>query len=271
MEGVKVLAWAARAALLFAGTLLLLFPNVPGFAAHLARLANPEALLQPDHPAVTSLSDEIERKMPVNLSRVEQVRWIETFIEERLPYVHDWSQWWNVDHWPTASEALDAGREDCDGIAVVTASVLRHRGFRARLVGNTLHIWVAVDDTGQEILGAQPDKAFSSDSGWTLPRPATLLRGAKFSLAEFPIARWALLVAWITAALAWGNRRRVLASVAAGLTALSLAVAAAHLLNETLFAIALATLLAALSVAHIAFRRWATPSLPGEAVETCRM
>lgn len=267
----KVLRWAARAAILLLGTLLILFPNLSKLAVYLPRLADPESLVEPDHPAVATLSRLIDQEMPAGLPASEQVRRVETFVAERLAYVHDWSQWWNVDYWPTASEAIEAGREDCDGIAVVTASVLRHRGFRARLVGNTLHIWVAVDDTGQEILGAQHDKAFSSDTGWTLPQPSTLLRGARFSLAEFPIARWALLVAWIMAVLAWGNRRRVFESIGAGLAALAAAVSAAHLLNETLFAIALAILMVLFAAAHIAIRRRRAITAPREAIEPCQM
>jgi hypothetical protein len=260
MGVVKFMGPAARAALLLLGTTLLLFPNIPRFAHHLARLADPESLIEPDHPAVAALSHNIDRAIPPGLSRPDQVRWIESFVEKRLAYTHDWTQWWNVDYWPTASEALEAGREDCDGIAVVTASVLRHRGFHARLVGNTMHIWVAVDDTGQEILGAQEDKAFASDTGWTLPRLDTLLRGTRFGLVEFPAARWAMVVAWVLGILAWGSRRRVVESLGAGLIALALAIAAATLLDGAPFAVALAAILAALAAAQIAIRRRRRPA-----------
>ena len=248
----KALRIAGRIALGSLGIVLILFPDVPKLCSQLGRIGAAESLIESAHPAVAEMSRAVDREMPPGLTRAEQVVWIEKFVGRSLPYCHDWTQWWNADYWPTASEAIAAGREDCDGIAVVAASVLRHRGFRARLVGNTMHIWVAVDDTGQEILGAQEDKAFASDLGWSLPRFSTLVEGMRFGLVEFPWSRWGLLLAWGLGVISWGSRRRVLRSVAAGLVALGLAVAAAHLVHGAAFGVSIAALLLGL----IGFEIW---------------
>ena len=248
----KALRISGRIALCVLGVVLILFPDVPKLFAQLGRIGAAERLIEPDHPVVAEWSRAVDAELPPGLTRAEQVVWIEKYVGRRLPYCHDWIQWWNADYWPTASEAIAAGREDCDGIAVVVASVLRHRGYRARLVGNTLHIWVAVDDTGQEILGALEDKAYASDLGWSLPRFSTLLEGVRFGLAEFPWFRWALLLAWPLGVISWGSRRRVVRSVAAGVVALGLAIAAALLFSSTLFGISVVALLPAL----IGFEIW---------------
>ena len=122
-----------RALLLAAGFLFLLFPH-PGRALREVRtLRDPNALISPEDPAVAKLSSEVDAAMPANLNRPRQIAWIEKFVEKRIVYANDWDQWLNVDYWPSPSETLASGREDCDGIAVVTASLLRHRGFRASI------------------------------------------------------------------------------------------------------------------------------------------
>ncbi|MBI2923205.1 MAG: transglutaminase family protein [Planctomycetes bacterium] len=221
-----------RAAALAAGLLLLLFPHTGRLAREIAALTDPNALIAPDDPAVAALSVEVDAKMPAGLDGVHQVAWIEKFVQVRIAYAHDWTQWWNVDYWPTPSETVAAGREDCDGIAVLTASLLRRRGFKARLEGNIQHVWVAVED--QRILSPDEETNFD-ERGWSLPGLREIFEWLRYALVEFPFWRWCLLGIWTVAALRWPNARRTAGETIVCLALLAASAAAARSFPVLLF------------------------------------
>lgn len=57
---------------------------------------------------------------------------IEKFVYEKNKSAWDWEVWGNVNYIPTVEEAIASGREDCDGQAIVGASMLREYGYDAR-------------------------------------------------------------------------------------------------------------------------------------------
>ena len=222
-----------RLAIFAAGFVFLLFPH-PGRALHeIQTLRDPNALIAPEDPAVGKLSGDIDAAMPKTLDRPHQVAWIERYVEKRIEYANDWDQWLNVDYWPTPAETLASGREDCDGIAVVTASLLRHRGFRCRIEASYEHVWVEVE--GARIL--HPDKETDFDGEhWSMPGLKLILPWLRYSLSEFPLWRWGTIVAWTVVVLRWPNRRRIAWEFAAAFGAIAIATLAARTLPTALFA-----------------------------------
>ncbi|KAF0245778.1 MAG: hypothetical protein FD180_1317 [Planctomycetota bacterium] len=230
-----------RAALFAAGFVFLLFPH-PGRAIREFRtLRDPNALISPGDPAVAKLSSEVDAAMPKGLDRAHQVGWIEKFVEKRISYVNDWDQWWNVDYWPSPSETLASGREDCDGIALVTASLLRHRGFRARIEASYEHVWVEVE--GERILHPDVETNFDGE-GWSLPGLKIILPWWRYSLSTFPLWRWGTVIAWGVIVLRWPNRKRAVVEFSALFVSLLLSSLAARSFPDPLFAIVLIVTLA---------------------------
>ncbi|MEK7467188.1 MAG: transglutaminase family protein [Planctomycetota bacterium] len=249
-----------RALLFPAGFLFLLFPH-PGRAIREVRtLSDPNALIAPDDPAVAKLSSEVDASIPSTLDRPHQVAWIEKFVEKRIVYANDWDQWWNVDYWPSPSETLASGREDCDGIAVLTASLLRHRGFKARIEASYEHVWVEVE--GDRILNPDVETNFDGEN-WSLPGLKIILPWWRYSLTSFPLWRWGTLVAWSAIVLRWPNPKRASVEFTAVFVALLVASLAARSFPDALFAIVLLGTFAI--AACTAFRRVRAPeaSSPG--------
>lgn len=245
---------AARLPFLAAGIVFLLFPH-PGRAwREIRTLRDPNAMISPEDPAVADLSAEIDAAMPGTLDRPAQIAWIEGFVEKRIVYTNDWDQWLNVDYWPTPSETMASGREDCDGIAVLTASVLKRRGFRPRIEASYEHVWLEVE--GERILN--PDKETNFDGEhWSLPGFGLILSWLRYSLTSFPLWRWATLVLWTFFVLRWPNRRRFVIEGIAMTLLLLFASVAARLLPDFLFG-AVLLVCAGVLVATV-FRRMASP------------
>jgi len=195
---------ALKAVVLSLGVLVQLFPHPVRAVREIQALRDPQSQIVPDDPAIALLSALVDREMPPELDRASQVAWIEAFVERRIPYEHDWITWGNVDYWPTPSETLEAGREDCDGIAIVTASLLRKRGFVVRLEASYQHVWVEVE--GLRILDAGETRW----DGETLTAPTwrDVVAWVRYALSAFPKWRWALLVLWTGCVIVWPVRRR---------------------------------------------------------------
>lgn len=71
---------------------------------------------------------------------------------DRLDYVYDSSQYSGVlDHIPTPSEVLKNRKDDCDGIAVVTVSLLTRRGYEAYVAESNFHWWTYVKLSGENL------------------------------------------------------------------------------------------------------------------------
>ena len=80
--------------------------------------------------------------MPANLTPPEVLSQVEAFVYKKVPYDWDWNTWGMADYLPTVGEVIQMGREDCDGRAVVAASLLKNLGYDARIVTDFAHVWV---------------------------------------------------------------------------------------------------------------------------------
>ena len=127
------------------GTLLLFFPRLDLAVKQLGRLGDWDALIEPNHPALAAINAEIDAKLPPGTTGRAEMQAVQRWVYENVKYRYDWVRWGNLDYWPTVSEVLETREEDCDGRAVLAASLLRARGFStAHLEGNFSHVWVAL-------------------------------------------------------------------------------------------------------------------------------
>lgn len=140
------LRWPIKWAVFILVTFLVLYPYPWVFARQVRHLRQLDALPDPQHPAVAELAERFEARLAATadpsdpkavLSAVDQ------FVREQIPYAWDWDTWGVADYVPTLDELLAVGREDCDGRAVLAASLLRRRGIEAHLVGDFRHVWLS--------------------------------------------------------------------------------------------------------------------------------
>ena len=184
--------WRASLKLLLFGlvTLAVLYPHPVLLVKQIQHLADVESLIQPDLPAMAEINRDINQLLPTNATPQKEFQTVERYVYQKIKYQYDWYNWGNLDYWPTAAEVWERQREDCDGRAVLAASILRARGFKtARIVANLNHVWVAVDK--EELMGPQADKNFRREGGkviLSLPAFKTLL-DTLAQLSKFPVLR----------------------------------------------------------------------------------
>lgn len=193
------LPWPGRSALKIALFLLVLggvlYPNPVYLVRQISHLRDTEALIQPDLPFIAEINREITATLPAKPTREQELKAVERYVYQAIPYTYDWHQWANVDYWPSAAEVWERRTEDCDGRAILSASILRARGYPdARIVGNLNHVWVVAGNNS--LMGAEKDQNFRRVNGKvviTPPKAETVFRGLA-QIKHFPFWRLALLV-----------------------------------------------------------------------------
>ena len=199
-----------KVALLAGVVLFALYPNPVLLVRQVGHLLNMESLIQPDLPAMPDINRAIDQLIATNTPTLTEFKAVERFVYRRIAYQYDWHGWWNLDYWPTAAEVWERQREDCDGRAVLAASILRARGHAdARLVANLQHVWVAVGTN--ELMGPMADKNFRREGGKlvdgklvgaktviTLPSLKTLLDSLAMT-CKFPAWRVVLMLVTLLA------------------------------------------------------------------------
>ncbi len=171
-------------------TLTVCFPYPGRLLRHIDHWRNPHKLIEPDEPSLQPLLEELRPKLGENPHSLESLKIIERFVYERVPYEWDWNTWGMADYLPTAGEILASGREDCDGRAVVAASILAHFGFEPQIVTDFSHVWVKTKIG--EAMGPGEQKAIVSSGDGLAIRWRGLLqipRALAFGASVFPLAR----------------------------------------------------------------------------------
>lgn len=106
---------------------------------------------------------------------------------------------------PSTSEVLAVGREDCDGRAVVAASLLRRMGYEAHLVCDLKHVWVSCPQGQLMSPGAGETSLVATESGTQVKFSrgllANVVRGMTFGIAVFPLGRELIIVVALCAVL----------------------------------------------------------------------
>ncbi len=164
------------------------------------------------------------------------LRQVAQVVEEVVPYRFDWETWGVMDFLPNVDETLRLGHEDCDGRAVVAASLLRRIGYDAWLVSDIEHTWVETRSGSVLRGGPRTPTLTTVPANVVLPRDAdsprggaagtrvdwtvaggNLLQGMAFGVSVFPRVRLLLIV--LTAGLLlmhpWSAAWRRVAGLAA--------------------------------------------------------
>ncbi len=138
-------------------SLFVLFPDPWQLGRHVSRIRNLNAMIEPDAPGVAALEVEF-RNLPATTSAAataaaHSLRDVERFVLDKVQYEWDWNLWGAADYIPTIAEMFDMAantdgrlREDCDGRAVVAASLMRRLGYDATIVTDLRHVWVVTPE-----------------------------------------------------------------------------------------------------------------------------
>ncbi len=191
------LAWRCviKSGMLLIVLFFVLNPHPSLFMKQLYRYANMESLIQTDFKALEGINSDIDAMLPSDADQQQEFAAVQRYVYQHIRYAYDWDNWGNVDFWPTAEEVWERQEEDCDGRAVLAASILRSRGFpSATLVGNVQHIWVRLDQ--QELMGPMAEQNISRQEGKlvvTLPSLDVILGGLSIYIADFPTIRNVIL------------------------------------------------------------------------------
>lgn len=206
-------------------TTLVLFPRVDLLIRNIGHWARLNELIEPDAPGLEALEARVRERLATPSTGTEPgqpapspvedpalvLAATQAVVEEAIPYAWDWETWGVADYVPRVGETLAKGQEDCDGRAVVAASLLRRMGYDARLVSDMGHVWVWTPsgetmspgelaggeaflrqgENGSEVNLAAVFNARSIAYDWA--------RNLAYGVAVFPAWREAVLVL-----LAWG-------------------------------------------------------------------
>ena len=134
--------WSLKLALLLLLLGLVLYPNPVLLVRNIQHWSRLDQLPDPHDPALDDLAAALEPQLAGVTSDRQALAIVEAYVITRLPYAWDWETWGVADYVPTVAEAIDKGREDCDGQAVVAAALLRRHGYEAHLVTDGTHVWV---------------------------------------------------------------------------------------------------------------------------------
>jgi hypothetical protein len=135
--------------------LVMLYPDPGVLVRSVRNILRPQV----DPQAVAALA----RRLP------DDPRAIEAYVLERqVPYAYDWQSAGVPWYFPTASEAVRAGRGDCESRAVVLASILTAKGIPNELRMSFDHIWVeypgkqsnSMENAGVQFAGRQDGHFF---------------------------------------------------------------------------------------------------------------
>ncbi len=191
--------WPVQAGAFVAVVVLVLYPRPGLLARQLARGRNINSVIDPTVSALAELEQAVRARVGADARPAEVLGAVERAVYERIPYAWDWEVWGVVDYLPTTAEVLAAGREDCDGRAVLAASLLRRMGQAAWLVCDVEHMWVATPAAELMGPGKGPKSITGTEHGtavrvdWGLLR--NFVRGLVVGIQVFPLPREALITA----------------------------------------------------------------------------
>lgn len=192
--------WPVKWAIFGLAYTIVCFPYPRLAIRHIIHWSNPNAMIEPDAPSLQPMAAEMRAGIPPGLPVPKVLAWVEDFVYQKVPYEWDWNTWGMADYLPTLDEVIRAGKEDCDGRAVVAASLLRNLGYDARLVTDFAHVWVSTPygDTmgpGKTKTIEVTEKGFKVDYRGILRLPRIL----GYGIAVFPFERELILlgVLWL--------------------------------------------------------------------------
>lgn len=173
------------------------FPYPWLFVRNVQRWRDLGALIEPQAEELVPLLDELRPKLDGIESGPDALKVVEKFVYEKIPYAWDWETWGVVDYIPRVEEVLAAGQEDCDGRAVVAASLLRNLGYQAELVTDITHVWVKTDRGETMSPGRMKKFIETSDGGLRINWRAltNIPSSMAYGVGVFPLGRELIVLA----------------------------------------------------------------------------
>jgi hypothetical protein len=196
----RLARWSVKGGVLVLCALLALYPKVWLMPTWIERLEDLNSVLDPNYAGLAELQERVEAQVSEPRALEAMLGPVERVVNQRIPYAFDWDTWGVMDYVPTVAEVFAMGREDCDGRAVVAASLLRRMGYDAWLVCDLKHVWVAARDTSGtvpvecELMGpGEGAKTLAAGAAGTrLDLRAVfgnLVRSVSYGTAVFPLGR----------------------------------------------------------------------------------
>ncbi|MFQ5589587.1 MAG: hypothetical protein ACE5HE_00350 [Phycisphaerae bacterium] len=198
------LSWPIRLPIKWAlfgiSVLIVCFPYPNRLVAHIKHWRDPNLLIEPNAPVIQSFIEELRPQLNEQQTASETLNTIQNYVYARIPYAWDWLTWGVADYLPTLSEVVAAGHEDCDGRAVVAASLLRSFGHEASIVTDFTHVWVKTE-LGETMGPGSKKAVVATKKGLQVQKGALaqLPRSFSYGIAVFPWQRELiiLVVAWL--------------------------------------------------------------------------
>lgn len=158
------------------------------------------ALVDPDAKSIQPWLAELRPTLHDDLTPPQVLKRVEQFVYDKVPYDYDWNTWGVVDYLPTADEVVEMGREDCDGRAVVAASMLKNLGYKAELVTDYAHMWVKTD-IGETMSPGKTKVVVATEKGLEIKLRGLLEipKAWMFGVSIFPLLRELIvaIVLWL--------------------------------------------------------------------------
>jgi len=194
--------WLVKWAAVGLSVLAVTYPYPHLLVRNVLRWRNPNAMIEPNAAKLRPMLDELRQRIDPSLAPPDVLRQVEKYVCRRIEYAWDWDTWGVADYLPTVEETLDAGREDCDGRAVVAASLLRGLGYRADIVSDFAHVWVQTDH-GETMSPGQSKSVIASDEKGIEVRWRTMSNlptALAYGVSPFPLGRELVVLAvlWLT-------------------------------------------------------------------------
>ena len=174
-------------------TVVVLYPKLWLLPTTLHRYSNMNAVLDPRNPELAALEEQVSAQIEEQTNPHDALKVVQQVVYQRIPYAWDWEVWGVCEYLPTVDEVFAQGREDCDGRAVVAASLLRRLGYKAWLVSDMLHVWVETEQ-GETMSPTGGEKTLVGTDTGTITKISpsllkNLVRGFSYGVAVFPLTR----------------------------------------------------------------------------------
>lgn len=178
---------------------LALYPRLDYVPTWIRRIQNLSSVVDPGNQKLATLETSVRAKLNGDETPDQVFGLVEAAVYQAIPYAWDWDTWGVVDYLPTVDEVFEKGREDCDGRAVIAASLLRRMGYEAELVSDVLHVWVDTPD-GPTMSPTSTEKTLvSTPTGTKVTVTPGLIRnlgrGISYGVGAFPLGREAIMLA----------------------------------------------------------------------------
>ena len=192
-----VFRWPIKWLLVLAALFLVSFPNPLLFVRHVHHWQDPNSMIDPGNAELQPWVAEFKDGLTPDMPPPAVLKSVEKFVYRKVPYKFDWETWGSADYLPTLAEVMEMGAEDCDGQAVVAASILRNLGYKADLVTDFAHVWVKTD-RGETMHPGKRKSVEATRKGIMVHWQAlteTLPQALAYSVSPFPLMRELIVLA----------------------------------------------------------------------------